>query len=90
MSDGDEACTDRDGLLSSTTEWHAFTHGVYLGFTSLPWQTPPEPENPDVAAEPHYYRGGYLLGTGCQLAMLAVASDVVAGTGVIGSVGHPH
>lgn len=62
--------TERDGVFSYAAEWHAFTHGVFLGITTKPWRTPPEPTNRDVDLESHYYRGGYVIGTLLQVALL--------------------
>lgn len=62
--------TEYDGFLSYAAEWHAFTHGVYKGVTTMPYRAPPEPDNPDVNKEPHYYRGGYVLGTLLQLGII--------------------
>lgn len=62
--------SDYDGPLSTHPEWHALSHGVYKGITTKPWQTPPEPDNEDVEAESHYYRGGYVIGTLVQVAIL--------------------
>lgn len=62
--------TNRDGVFSYAAEWHAFTHGVFLGLTTKPWRTPPEPTNRDVELESHYYRGGYVIGTLLQVALL--------------------
>lgn len=67
-----EDASKRDGFLSYAAEWHSFTHGVFKGFTTQPFQTPPQPDNKDVKEESHYYRGGYLLGTALQLALVAV------------------
>lgn len=77
----DESDTARDGFLSYAAEWHAFTHGVYNGMKS--WRARPKeiPENRDVQKEPHYYKGGYVLGTILQ--GLIAASAVVAGGGLL-------
>lgn len=48
-------------FLDEAAEVHAFTHGVYAGLTE--WKGAEIPDNPDVAAEPHYYKGGYIIGT---------------------------
>lgn len=61
-------------LLSDTTEWHAFTWGVYRGVTTRPRKTPPIPDNSDVGDEPHYYRGGYIVGSVLQVIFLFVVS----------------
>lgn len=79
---GSESESDRSGVLSYGAEWHAFTHGVYKGLTSKALVTPPEPDNPDVEKEPHYYRGGYVIGTIGQLLVAGVA--VYFGVGGLG------
>lgn len=66
-----EAESPRDGAFSYSSEWHAFTHGLYLGFTSRALITPPAPTDADVLDEPAYYRGGYLIGTLLQLTLIA-------------------
>ena len=48
-------------FMDETAEIHAFVHGTYAGLTE--WKSPQPPDHPDVAAEPHYYKGGYILGT---------------------------
>lgn len=68
--------SERNGVLSYAAEWHALTHGVYLGLTTRPRVTPPQPQNRDVRKEPHYYRGGYVIGT---LLHLAIAGLTGAG-----------
>lgn len=62
-----ESDTDRDGFLSYAAEWHAFSIGLYDGMKS--WRVRPKalPDNPDVQAEPHYYKGAYVIGTLVQL-----------------------
>ena len=64
-----ESTTARNGFLSYAAEWHAFSHGVYFGLTTLPVRTPPEPQTPDVQTELPYYRGGYVLGTLMQVSI---------------------
>ena len=70
MPTKDESDSSYDGPLSTYKEWHAFTHGVYYGLTSKALVTPPEPKNEDVKKEPHYYRGGYIIGTLLQLLLI--------------------
>lgn len=67
----------RDGFLSYAAEWHALSLGVYDGMKS--WRARPDglPDNDDVQAEPHYYTGGYVIGT---LLQLAIVVGVGAGT----------
>lgn len=69
-----ESDTERDGAFSYAAEWHAFAHGMYVGFTTKPWYTPTVPDNPDVAKELHYYRGGYVAGSVLQVIVLVVAA----------------
>lgn len=68
--------TDRDGVLSYAAEWHALAHGVYNGMRS--WRSRPGdlPDHPDVKKEPHYYKGGYFLGTVFQLLILLLVTFV--------------
>lgn len=65
-----ESETDRNGFLSYAAEWHSVTHGVYMGLTTRPWRTPPEPAVDDVVKESHYYRGGYVIGTLLQVVIV--------------------
>ena len=73
--------TKRDGVLSYSAEWHAAAHGAYDGMRS--WKARPGelPDNPDVQAEPHYYKGAYVIGTVLQA--LIVVGVVLAGFGAI-------
>lgn len=50
-----------DTFLDTPTEVHAATHGIYAGMTE--WKGAELPDNPDVVAEPNYFRGGYIAGT---------------------------
>lgn len=70
------------GFLSTFPEWHAFVHGLYYGLTSKALVTPPEPENKDVLKEPHYYRGGYIMGTFLQLVVLGAGTYFGVETGI--------
>lgn len=56
----------RDGFLSYAAEWHALSIGVYDGMKD--WRARPGelPDNEDVQKEPHYYKGGYVVGTVLQ------------------------
>lgn len=67
-----ESGSERDGFLSYAAEWHAFAIGVYDGMKN--WRARPEelPSNDDVEKEPHYYKGGYVIGTLLQLFIVAV------------------
>lgn len=80
MSGPDAATEDaskRDGLLSYALEWHALAIGVYHGFKHLDRPT----SNPDVEAEPHYYKGGYV--TGYLLKAVIVVTMGATAAGVI-------
>lgn len=48
-------------FLDTNAEIHAVTHGIYAGMTE--WKGMELPENPDIKAEPHYFKGGYIVGT---------------------------
>ena len=50
-------------FLSSYSELHAFTHGIYSGLVE--WKGIKETmwEDVDCNTEPHYVKGGYILGT---------------------------
>jgi hypothetical protein len=62
-----ESDSEYDGAFSYAAETHAFTHGVYDSLTTKKLKAPKElPDNEDVEAEPHYYKGGYLVGTAIQ------------------------
>jgi len=76
-----ESDTDRDGVLSYSAVWHALAHGTYDGMKD--WRVRPGkiPDNPDVQAEPHYYKGGYVIGTVLQGSI--VAGLAFAGFGLI-------
>lgn len=79
-----EGDTDRDGLLSYSAEWHALAHGVYNGLSDSLRSVRPLPDNPDVEKEPHYYKGGYVIGTLLQVLLLVVAGGAGAVfTGII-------
>lgn len=74
-----ESDTERDGFLSYAAEWHALAHGMYNGMKD--WRVRPGkiPDNPDVQAEPHYYKGGYVVGTVVQGAIVAATAWVGSG-----------
>lgn len=48
-------------LLNTTAEVHAAVHGIYAGMTE--WKGAELPDDEDIQAEPHYFKGGYILGT---------------------------
>lgn len=75
MTEGEatsEEDTERDGFLSYSVEVHAVGHGLFEGLTTRPtrWRSHEPPENPDVRAEPHYYKGGFVAGSLLQVAIL--------------------
>lgn len=81
LPDGaEESDTDRDGLLSYSGEWHALTIGVYRGLTTLkPWDdSVPRDRYEDVREEPWYYKGGFVLGTAAQAALVIAGAGVAA------------
>jgi len=47
-------------------EWHGFVNGFYAGAR---WGS----RQHSYAQETHYWRSGYLLGTGCRYALLFAA-----------------
>jgi hypothetical protein len=65
-SEGD---SERDGFLSYAAEWHALAIGFYHGVKRLRMPA----SNPDVEAEPHYYKGAYVLGYILKLVVVIVA-----------------
>jgi len=73
--------TERDGVLSYSAEWHALAHGAFDGMRT--WRVRPTklPDNPDVQAEPHYYKGAYVLGTLLQAVL--VLAGAALGLGAI-------
>lgn len=77
-----EDATERDGAFSYAGEWHAFTIGVYRGLvTYKPWSDDFDEvaaEYDDVDAEPWYYKGGYVVGTLVQVAVLVTIMFVWA------------
>ena len=74
-----ESDSDRDGFLSYSAEWHAFAIGWYDGMRTLKARPGELPDNKDVQAEPHYYKGAYVLGTLMQLLIV-----VLLGNGLVG------
>lgn len=51
-------------FLNSPAEVHAFVIGIYEGFKDVKFDGIDEgaKRNPDVKKEPHYAKGGYVLG----------------------------
>ena len=50
-----------DTLFDTSAEVHAATHGICAGLTE--WKGAELPDIPDVTIEPHYFKGGYCIGT---------------------------
>lgn len=48
-------------FLNTSAEVHAAVHGIYAGMTE--WKGTEIPDNPDINTEPHYFKGGYIVGT---------------------------
>lgn len=68
-----EENTDRDGFLSHAAETHALVIGGYRGLITLrPWDARCRTDNPDVAAQPHYYKGGFIVGNALKVGIAAV------------------
>lgn len=63
LSSPTERGSSYDGFLSWSGEWHAFTHGLYDGFTTKRPTVNELPDIEDVQENKHYYKGAYLLGT---------------------------
>jgi len=66
-----------DGFLSTRAEIHSLALGIYDGMKT--WRVRPEEmrDNEDVEAEPHYYSGGYVVGTLLQLLVVVVTGSQV-------------
>lgn len=69
---GSEADTERDGAFSYAAEWHAFAHGAYEGMKDWKPSAGGLPDNPDIRAEPHYYKGGFIAGSILQVIGMAI------------------
>lgn len=61
--------------FSRPREVHVFARGVFDGMTCRPWKVDAGdhdvPDSEAAQAEPHYYRGGHILGAFLQLVLLA-------------------
>lgn len=71
--------TSLSEFLSTHAEVHAFTHGIYAGLTEWKGLDDRTMKNPDVILEPHYAKGGYILGT-----VLRVGIILLIGKSIIG------
>jgi hypothetical protein len=64
-------------FLNDPAEVHSFVHGLYAGVTE--WKGAQLPDNPDVKKEPHYFKGGYLLGTFIRwVAIVILGSKIIS------------
>ena len=57
-------------FLSTYAEVHAFVIGVYTGLVEWKGLDDKTMQNPDVKAEIHYAKGGYIAGTLLRWAMI--------------------
>ncbi|RLG32919.1 hypothetical protein DRN97_06235 [Methanosarcinales archaeon] len=57
-------------FLNTHAEVHAFVHGIYAGLTEWKGIDSETMKNPDVIKEPHYAKGGYILGTFLKIAII--------------------
>ena len=48
-------------FMNEIPEVHATVHGIYAGLAE--WKGTELPQNEDIQAEPHYFKGGYIIGT---------------------------
>lgn len=78
-----EADTERDGFLSYAAEWHSFVHGFYAGLRTIRLRAVELPENTDVQKEPAYFKGGFILASLLQIAILVLASYAGVGGSMV-------
>jgi len=57
-------------FLNTYAEIHAFVLGIYCGLTEWKGLDSETLNNPDVQKEPHYTRGGYIVGTLLRVAII--------------------
>jgi len=57
-------------FLNESNEIHAFVHGLYCGLTEWNGIDNATMEYHEVLEEPHYARGGYIVGTLFRIAMI--------------------
>ena len=63
-------------FCNTIPEVHSLIHGIYAGLTE--WKGTEIPNNPDVQEEPHYFKGGYILGTLMRwVAIVAIGKEVI-------------
>jgi hypothetical protein len=77
MDEPTEDANEYDGFLSYSSEWHSLSLGVFDGMKT--WRIKPKKmrDNRDVEAEPHYYSGGYVIGTLIQLIIVVVTGSAL-------------
>ena len=68
---------DRKEFLSTYAEIHAFVHGIYAGMTEWKGIDCMTLQNPDVKKEPHYAKGGYILGTFLRIAIIVFLAKIL-------------
>ena len=66
-------------FLSTHAELHAFIYGIYSGIAE--WKGIKETtwENEDCKKEPHYVKGGYILGTFIRWIFLIILTKQIYG-----------
>lgn len=77
-----EEDSERDGAFSYAAEWHAFSIGFYEGlkdFKAFDGLDAQAQQNKDVKAEPHYARGGYVVGSFLRVAIYLLLGYSAAG-----------
>ena len=66
-------------FLSKPAEWHALVHGMSRGARTRSLGPEELPDIEDVQDQPHYYRGGYIIGTLLQFGLLLAILNVSLG-----------
>ena len=66
-------------FLSTHAEVHAFAHGIYSGLTEWKGIDSETMQNPDVIREPHYAKGGYILGTMLRVGVILLLGKQISG-----------
>ena len=69
-------------FLSTHEEIHAFVHGIYAGMTEWKGIDSETMKNPDVVVEPHYCKGGYILGTILRVGIILLIGKQILGGAV--------
>lgn len=78
-----ESDTKRNGFMSYAAETHAIGHGLYHGLTSKSPTATELPDNKDVQAEPHYFKGAYVVGTLLQVVILLLVGNQLGLAGLL-------